>query len=186
MFTMLPLRPSATTRRQYTCEHNHSPRRFTSTSRVHCSSVRSRNGTIVSIPALFTSTSRGPSSFHTLSIMASTSARRDTSPFADRATPFFANPLRDSLGLFWFLDIIHRHVRAFFREHFHNPASNPTVCASNQRNFSFKLHGHLHPSSFFLLVLRVSCSKTPADKLSAHPLRRSSIHPSSREIRSWS
>ena len=39
---------SASARWQKTCEQSHAPRRFTSTSRVHCSSVSSRNGTIVS------------------------------------------------------------------------------------------------------------------------------------------
>ena len=49
-------------------------------SRVHCSSVSSRNGTIVSMPALLTRMSIGPSSFQTRSIIGSTSARFATSP----------------------------------------------------------------------------------------------------------
>ncbi len=77
---MLPLRLSPIARRQKTCEQSHGPRRFTSTSRVHCSSVSSRNGTMVSMPALFTRMSRPPSSFHALSIIASTSSRFETSP----------------------------------------------------------------------------------------------------------
>ena len=58
--TMLPLRPSAIARRQKTCEQSHSPRRLTSVRRVHWSSVRSRKGTMVSMPALLTRMSMGP------------------------------------------------------------------------------------------------------------------------------
>src|SRR5262245_57089275 len=80
MLTIAPWRPSASARRQNTCEQSHAPRRLTSVSRVHWSSVSSRNGTIVSMPALFTRMSIGPSSFQTRSIIGSTSVRFETSP----------------------------------------------------------------------------------------------------------
>ena len=87
---MLPWRFRRPARRQNTCEHSHAPRRLVSISRVHCSSVRSRNGTIVSIPALLTRISIGPSSFQTFSNIASTSvavARRRPHAVARRPLP---------------------------------------------------------------------------------------------------
>src|SRR5258707_272118 len=140
MFTILPLRLAASACWQKTCEHSHSPRRLTSVSRVHCSSVSSRNGTIVSMPALFTRMSSGPSSCQALSIMASTSTRLATSLDGDRAAPADANRLRRLLRLLGVCDIVHRDVGAFFRQSFGYPTADSAARARNQRDLSLKFH----------------------------------------------
>src|SRR5580704_16815005 len=79
MLMMEPVRPAATACRQKTWEQSHSPRRLMLTRSTHCWSVNSRKGTMVSIPALFTNTSTGPSSFSARVNIASTCERSLTS-----------------------------------------------------------------------------------------------------------
>ena len=115
MLTMLPLRPSASARRQNTCEQSHAPRRLTSTRRVHCSSVSSRNGTIVSMPALLTRMSIGPSSFQTLSIIGfDVRTLGDVALDRDRPAARGAERLHDLFGLRG-CDVVHRDVGALRR-----------------------------------------------------------------------
>ena len=139
--TMLPGRRSGIARRQYTCEQSHAARKLTSTSRVHWSSLSSRNGTMVSIPALFTRMSMGPRSFHVRSIIGSTSARLATSACTDIARrPARRIPSATCFGVVHVADVVHGDVRAFISQDLRNATANAAAGACHQRNFAFQSH----------------------------------------------
>ena len=141
MFTMLAFRPSFfsapagnTWRTQLQL-----PRRFTSVSRVHCSSVRSRNGTIVRSGVADEDVDRTelvPDAIdHRLDLCAHGYVRfhRHGPP------PSRSHPLCDFLCLPGVLHVVDRHVRAFFGEYLRDTPADAPPGPVTRATLSFSL-----------------------------------------------
>ena len=143
MLTMLAVRFASTTRRQTICEHSQAPRRLVSTSRVHWSSVSSRNGTIVSMPALLTRMSIGPERVpgggdRLLHLI----APADVAGHRDGAAPLRLHDLGDRRRR-RAVEVVDGDVGAFLGEHFRDAAPDATARARDERHFASEFQGAL-------------------------------------------
>ena len=91
---------------------------------------------MVSMPALLTRMSIGPSLRQTFSNMGSTWSRFDTSADDHRAPAFAADVVGDCLGAAGIVDVIDDDIRAFVRKHLGDAAADAAAGAGHQRNFS--------------------------------------------------